>query len=34
MLGNLAPSLVWKIPLTYAVPFCVTMWGALGSHRR
>lgn len=27
-------SLVWKVPLTYAVPFAVSMWGALGSTRR
>jgi len=32
--GSLPISLAWKIPLTYAVPFCVTMWGALGTRRR
>ncbi len=32
--GSFPASLAWKIPLTYAVPFCVTMWGALGSRRR
>ena len=31
--GSWAPSLAWKIPLTYAVPFAVCMWGALGSIR-
>lgn len=32
--GALAPALVWKVPLTYAVPFCVATWGALGAARR
>ena len=27
-------SLAWQIPLTYAVPFCVATWGALGNARR
>ena len=26
-------SLFWKVPLTYAVPFCVATWGALSSSR-
>jgi len=34
MSRSLPTSLAWKIPLTYAVPFCVTMWGALGTRRR
>jgi hypothetical protein len=32
--GTLPPSLVWQIPLTYAVPFCVATWGALTNTRR
>jgi hypothetical protein len=31
---TLPPSLVWQIPLTYAVPFCVATWGALSNSRR
>jgi hypothetical protein len=31
--GNLPASLAWKIPLTYAVPFCVASWGALVNSR-
>ena len=31
--GSLTPSLLWKIPLTYAVPFCVATWGALSNSR-
>ena len=31
--GNLPASLVWKVPLTYAVPFCVATWGALVNSR-
>lgn len=27
--GDLPPALLWKIPLTYAVPYAVTTWGAL-----
>lgn len=27
------PRLLWQIPLTYAVPFCVATWGALGNSR-
>jgi hypothetical protein len=27
-------ALTWKIPLTYAVPFAVYLWGALGAARR
>lgn len=26
-------SMLWKIPLTYAVPFCVATWGALANSR-
>ena len=29
--GQWSPSLVWKIPLTYAVPFVVATLGALSS---
>ncbi len=31
--GEFRPALVWQIPLTYAVPFCVASWGALGNSR-
>jgi len=30
--GKLHSSLYWKIPLTYVVPFLVTIWGALGRY--
>ena len=32
--GEFPESLYWKIPLTYAVPFCVASWGALVNSRR
>jgi hypothetical protein len=31
--GAWTPSLSWKIPLTYAVPFCVAMWGYFVNNR-
>lgn len=31
--GHFPPSLYWKIPLTYSVPFCVATWGALINSR-
>lgn len=31
--GTWPASLLWKIPLTYAVPFCVATWGALSNSR-
>ncbi len=31
--GEFRSALVWQIPLTYAVPFCVASWGALGNSR-
>jgi hypothetical protein len=31
--GDLAGDLAWKVPLTYAVPFCVATWGALVNSR-
>ena len=31
--GTWFASLVWKIPLTYAVPFCVATWGYLVNNR-
>lgn len=31
--GNFPASLLWKIPLTYLVPFCVSTWGALVNSR-
>ncbi len=27
--GDTTSAMLWKIPLTYLVPFCVTIWGAL-----
>ena len=27
--GNFYTALVWKVPLTYMVPFCVATWGAV-----
>jgi hypothetical protein len=32
--GQLPSSLVWQVPLTYSVPFCVATWGALSNSRR
>ena len=32
--GHFPLALVWKIPLTYSVPFCVATWGALSNSRR
>ena len=32
--GALPASLLWQIPLTYLVPFCVATWGALSNTRR
>src|SRR5262249_48468434 len=32
--GSFPPALVWQVPLTYAVPFCVATWGALSNSRR
>ena len=31
--GVFPAELLWKIPLTYAVPFCVATWGALSGSR-
>jgi hypothetical protein len=31
--GQFPAALGWKIPLTYAVPFCVATWGALINSR-
>lgn len=31
--GSLPASLLWKVPLTYCVPFCVATWGALINTR-
>jgi len=31
--GQWTAELLWKIPLTYAVPFVVATLGALGSRR-
>ena len=31
--GDFPASLWWKIPLTYAVPFCVASWGGLINAR-
>ncbi|TMF08596.1 MAG: hypothetical protein E6I38_07215 [Chloroflexi bacterium] len=32
--GDIPASLYWKIPLTYAVPYCVATTGALLNSRR
>ena len=32
--GSAPAELAWKVPLTYAVPFCVATWGALTNSRR
>src|SRR5579859_2450699 len=32
--GSLPMALLWEIPLTYVVPFCVATWGALNNNRR
>jgi len=34
LLGILTTSLIWKIPLTFAVPFCVATFSALANTRR
>jgi hypothetical protein len=31
--GTWSAALFWKLPLTYAVPFIVATWGALGASR-
>jgi hypothetical protein len=31
--GAWSPALLWKVPLTYTVPFIVATWGALGASR-
>lgn len=31
--GDASRALLWKVPLTYAVPFCVATWGALINSR-
>jgi hypothetical protein len=31
--GDLSAALIWKVPLTYCVPFCVATWGALVNSR-
>jgi hypothetical protein len=32
--GDVPSALAWKVPLTYAVPFCVATWGALANSRQ
>jgi hypothetical protein len=32
--GPLPPSLYWRIPATYLVPFCVATYGALANARQ
>ena len=32
--GPLPKALAWKIPLTFLVPFCVTIYGAMSNARR
>ncbi len=29
--GPWAAALLWKVPLTFVVPFCVATWGALSN---
>jgi hypothetical protein len=29
--GQFPPELLWKVPLTYSVPFLVATWGALSN---
>lgn len=31
--GHLPAALLWKIPLTYSVPYCVATWSALRISR-
>src|SRR3954452_6905747 len=31
--GDFPGDLVWKIPLSYTLPFCVATWGALVNSR-
>jgi len=31
--GHWSPALIWKLPLTYAVPFIVATLGALGAGK-
>jgi len=31
---SLPAALAWKIPLTYLVPFCVTIYGAMSNAKR
>jgi hypothetical protein len=31
--GPWHPRLLWQIPLTYTVPFCVAAWGALSNSK-
>jgi hypothetical protein len=31
--GELSGALLWQVPLTYAVPLCVSTWGALVNTR-
>ena len=34
LMGGMFPTdLLWKIPLTYVVPFCVATWGAFSNSR-
>ena len=32
--GAWSTALLWKVPLTYTVPFVVATWGALAASRR
>ena len=33
VMGRVSDALIWKIPLTYCVPFIVATYGALASNR-
>lgn len=32
--GELYKAMIWKIPLTYLVPFCVSSWGSITNAKR
>ncbi len=32
--GEFYRAMIWKIPLTYLVPFCVASWGSVTNARR
>ena len=32
--GDFYTAMLWKIPLTYLVPFCVSSWGSITNAKR